>query len=222
MQLTREQLAKRIDEELLEAHTSEKEMEVFCEEAKKYGFKSVTILPIHVPVASRCLKGSEVKVDAAIGFSSGNLPTELRVKEVEWAVANGADELDIVMNISALKSGDLDVVKKDIKEVVKATEGSIVKAVLEVSFLTENEIRIATNLAKEAGAEFISTSAGLRWLGKWRPTGVEDTTLLRRLVGNSMKVKATGGIATVEQTQALIEAGADRIGTSSGAKIVGG
>lgn len=220
MKLTREELAKKIDQTLLEPYTTKKEIEAFCNEAKKYGFASVAILPVHVPTAAGVLEGSDVKVDAAIGFPLGSLPTELKVSEAEWCVENGAYELDMVMNICALKSGKFDVVKKDIEEVVRVAKGRIVKVILEVPLLTENEIVMACNIAKEAGAQFVKTSTGFKGFKGWRPTTIEDVKLLRRLVGTNMKIKAAGGIRTAEQAIALIEAGADRIGTSSGVKIV--
>lgn len=220
MQLTKKELADRIDLEILEAHTSDKEIETFCQQAKEYDFCAITVLPVHVPIVSKYLKGSKVKVDAAIGFYSGNLPTELKLKEVEWTVKSGADELDVLINISALRSGNLDVVESDLEKIIKAAGEKTVKVIVEVSLLTEKEIETACTLAKEVGAKFVSTSTGLMLLKKWRPTVVEDVTLLKQLLGDSIKVKATGGITTIGQTLALIKAGADRIGTSSGVKII--
>jgi deoxyribose-phosphate aldolase len=222
LKITREELARRIDQTLLEPYTSKTEMEAFCNQARKYGFAGVAILPVHVPIARRVLDGSDVKVVAAIGFPLGSLPTELKVSEAEWCIENGADELDMVMNIGALKTGDFDVVKRDIEEVVRVAKGRTVKVILEVPLLTKDEVIKACNIAKEAGAHFVKTSTGFKGFKGWRPTTVEDVKLLRQAVGTSMKVKAAGGIRTTEQAIALIEAGADRIGTSSGVEIVEG
>ncbi|MHA1505594.1 MAG: deoxyribose-phosphate aldolase [Candidatus Asgardarchaeia archaeon] len=222
MKFTREELAKKLDQTLLEPYTSEKEMEAFCEEAKKYGFASVAILPVHVPIAARVLEGSDVKVTAAIAFPLGSLPTELKVSEVEWCIENGADEVDMVMNIGALKSGKYDVVKKDIEEVVKAAKGKIVKVILEVPLLTRDEVIKACEIVKETGAHYVKTSTGFKGFKGWRPTTVEDVKLLKECVGDKLKVKAAGGIRTAEQAIAIIEAGAERIGTSSGVRIVEG
>jgi deoxyribose-phosphate aldolase len=220
MIITKEMLARKIDQTLLEPYTSEREIEIFCNEAKKYNFAAVALLPVHVPTAAKILKGTNVKVDAAIGFPLGSLPTELKVSEAKWCIENGAEELDMVMNICALKSGRYEVVKNDIKEVVRIAENKIVKVIIEVPLLTKDEIRMACAIIKEAGAHFVKTSTGFKGFKGWRPTMVEDVRFLKQLVGNEMKIKAAGGIKTAEQAIALINAGADRIGTSSGTKIL--
>jgi len=222
MELTKEELVKKIDQSRLESCITYKEVEDFINEAKKYGFGAVAVLPIHVAVAKRLLKGSGIKVDAAIGFPLGSLPTELKVSEVEWCLENGADEFDMVMNICALKSGEFDLVKKDIEEVVKAAKGRIVKVIIEVPLLTKDEIAVACNLIKEAGAHFVKTSTGFKTLKGWRATTVEDVKFLKQLVGTSIKVKASGGMHSTELAVACLKAGAERIGTISGVEIVEG
>ncbi|NLA52678.1 MAG: deoxyribose-phosphate aldolase [Alcaligenaceae bacterium] len=219
MELTKEMLAKTFDETLLDPLATKKDIEELCERAKKYNFASVAILPCNVAHASACLKGSNVKVCAAVGFPLGSIPPEAKASEAADAVENGADEVDMVMNIGALKAGCLDLVKRDIEAVVAASKGKTVKVIIEISLLTEVEAKMACILAGEAGADYVKSSTGFKGF-PIRPTSANDVQYMRRHAAADVKVKAAGGIRTPEDALAVIKAGADRIGTSSGAKIL--
>ncbi len=223
IKLSVEELAKRIDQTYLKiVPDSEDEFIKFLLNAKKYRFASVAIYPAMIPLAREILKGTGVKITAAIGFPLGTVPIELKVLEVERAIKDGADEveIDFVLNKGALKSGKIDEVREELKKIVEAAKGRIVKAIIEVPYLTKEEIKIACELAIEAGVHYIKTSTGFKGFHKWRPTTAEDVRFIKSIVGNRVKIKAAGGIRTAKQALEVIEAGADRIGTSSGVEII--
>jgi len=216
MEYNRKNVASIIDHTLLKVDAAEKDILKCCEEGKEYGFASVCIQPCYVKLASEALKGSKVKVATVIGFPLGYNLTSVKVFEAASAVDDGADELDMVLNIGALKQGDVNYVEKDIRAVVEAASGALVKVILETCYLTDEEKILACKLCKNAGAHFVKTSTGFAFAG----ATVEDVALMRRTVGVDMGVKAAGGIRTLESLKAMVEAGANRIGTSSGVKIL--
>ncbi|NJE25634.1 deoxyribose-phosphate aldolase [Thermococcus sp. MV5] len=213
-------IAKYIDHTNLKSYATKEDIIKLCEEAKKYGFYAVCVNPYRVKLAKEHLKGTEIKVASVIGFPLGATPTEVKVFEAKKALENGADELDMVINIGALKDKDYEYVKKDIAEVVKVAheKGAIVKVIIETCYLTEEEKEIACKLAVEAGTDFVKTSTGFGTGG----ATIEDVKLMRKIVGEKVGVKAAGGIRTYKQAIEMIQAGANRIGTSSGVKIVEG
>jgi len=222
IKITPEELAKKIDQTKLNEDATEDEMVKFLEEAKRYNFYSVAILPSHIELASRILKGSEVKIVAAVSFPLGSTAPELKELETEYVVDAGADEVDMVVNNCALFSGQYDIVKKDIEGVVRAANGKTVKVIVEIPYLNQKLLEKVCEIAMEAGADFIKTSTGFKRFSRMRPTTVEDVIRIRQIVGDKMKVKAAGGIKTTEQALAMLVAGADRIGTSSGVNIIEG
>jgi deoxyribose-phosphate aldolase len=212
------ELAAMIDHTLLKPEATAEQIKKLCDEAKQYGFVSVCVNPYWVKEASKQLAGTPVKVCTVIGFPLGATTSETKVFETKDAINNGASEIDMVMNIGALKSGNLQTVQKDIEAVVQAAQGAIVKVILEAWLLTEQEIAEASKLAKAAGAHFVKTSTGF---GKGGAT-VEAVRLMRETVGPEMGVKASGGVRDFETAQKMIEAGANRIGASSSVAIVTG
>lgn len=215
-------IARYIDHTNLKPYATREDIIRLCDEAIKYGFYAVCVNPYRVRLAKSYLRerGADVKVASVIGFPLGATPTEVKVFEAMRALEDGADELDMVINIGALKDRDYDYVKRDIEEVVKVAHerGAIVKVIIETCYLTEEEKIKACELAKEAGADFVKTSTGF---GSGGAT-LEDVRLMRKVVGPDMGVKAAGGIRTYEAALEMIKAGANRIGTSSGVKIVEG
>lgn len=190
-----------------------------CDEAIKYGFHSAVINPTYVPLAVELLKNTGVKVCTTIGFPLGVTLPEVKAYETKALAAMGAEEFDMVINISAMKSRDYAMVKKDIEAVVDvkhSRHGSVVKVIIETGFLTEDEKITACQLSNEAGADFVKTSTGLL-VGE---ATVEDIKLMRRTVGPEMGVKASAGVRTLKQALDMIEAGANRIGTSTGVQII--
>lgn len=216
--MNKEDIAKTIDHTILGAEVSKVEVKEKCAEARKYNFASVCTNPDQVALVKEELAGSEVKVCTVIGFPLGVNLTETKAAEAEAAVRQGADELDMVMKVGALKEGDYKTVKNDIAAVVKAAGGRLVKVIIETCYLTEEQKVKACKIAKEAGADFVKTSTGF---GSGGAT-VEDIVLMRKTVGDKMGVKASGGIHSLEEAQAMIEAGATRIGASSGVQILEG
>lgn len=214
--VTVKNIAKLIDQSLLKPEATEQEIRELCEEADRYGFAAIFVNPVWVPLAIRLLKSSPVLVGTVVGFPLGASTSTVKAFETRDAVSKGADEIDMVMNIGAFKSGDHRLVRADIEAVVEAASGRIVKVILETSMLSDQDKVKAALLAKEAGAYFVKTSTG------FGPGGatVEDVALLRKTVGANMGVKASGGIRDLKAALAMIEAGATRIGTSSGVAIV--
>jgi len=213
-------IAKYIDHTNLKSYATKEDIIKLCEEAKKYGFYAVCVNPYRVKLAKEHLKGTDIKVASVIGFPLGATPTEVKVFEAKKALENGADELDMVINIGALKDKNYEYVKKDIEDVTKVAheKGAIVKVIIETCYLSEEEKEIACKLAMEAGADFVKTSTGFGTGG----ATIEDVKLMRKVVGDKLGVKAAGRIRTYEEALAMINAGANRIGTSSGVKIIEG
>ncbi|MBS4015943.1 MAG: deoxyribose-phosphate aldolase [Candidatus Latescibacteria bacterium] len=209
-------LNKYIDHTILKPEASERDVRKLCAEAKEYDFATVFVNPYYVPLAKRLLKKTDVKVGCAIGFPLGATTTEVKVLETLQAIKNGADEIDMVINIGAVKSKKFAFVKNDIKSVVKAAAPKGVKVILETCLLTDAEKVKVARIAKQAGVKFVKTSTGFSSGG----ATVEDIKLLRKTVGKKLGVKASGGIRDYKTTIAMIEAGANRIGTSAGVKIM--
>jgi deoxyribose-phosphate aldolase len=211
-------LGHYIDHTLLRPGASESELAKACEEAKRHGFYSVCVYWHQVGVVARFLSGSEVLPIAVVGFPSGEEATQQKVDETQKAIESGAEEIDMVLKRSALRSGDNVSVEDDIRQVVLAAEGRPVKVILETSELTETQKRVACQLAKKAGAHFVKTSTGFSSAG----ATVEDVALMRAEVGKEMGVKASGGIRSREKALEMISAGASRLGTSASVEIVQG
>ena len=213
-------LAKYIDHTLLKPDTTSDEIDVLCDEALEYGFASVCINPTWVKRAAERLRGSDVKVCTVIGFPLGANAPEIKAMEARRALRDGAREVDMVINVGALKSGMHDVVRKDIEKVVDAAHesGAVCKVILETALLTDEEKVIASALSKQAKADFVKTSTGFGGGG----ATVYDVALMRETVGPDMGVKASGGVRTLEDAEDMIAAGATRIGASAGVQIVGG
>ncbi|MEZ0396036.1 MAG: deoxyribose-phosphate aldolase [Anaerolineales bacterium] len=209
-----------IDHTLLKPDATQEQIAQLCFEARKYGFASVCVNPAWVELCAQLLKGSEVKVCTVVGFPLGATAPEVKVFETENAIEHGASEIDMVINIGALKARDLELVARDIRGVVAAAHerGAIVKVIIEAALLTDEEKTIACLLAKEAGADFVKTSTGFASGG----ATVHDVELMRRVVGPEMGVKAAGGVRTYEDAEKMLRAGATRIGASAGVKIVQG
>jgi len=213
-------LAGMIDHTLLKPDATPDQIAQLCFEARKYGFATVCVNPAHVKLCAELLKNSSVKVCTVIGFPLGASATDVKVFETHKALDDGAAEIDMVINIGALKSNDYVLVANDIGSVVQAGHGrnALVKVILETSLLTQEEKVAACLLAKEAGADFVKTSTGFGGGG----ATVEDVALMRRVVGSQMGVKASGGVKSFEDAQRLVSAGATRIGASAGVKILQG
>lgn len=211
-------IAKFIDHTLLKPEATPTEIEKLCNEAKEYHFAAVCVNPPYVKQCAQILRGTDVDVAAVVGFPLGAHTTETKVFETKQAVADGAKEIDMVINIGALKAKQYDLVRNDIKAIADATHagGSILKVIIEAALLTDDEKVRACELSKEAGADFVKTSTG------FGPGGAtaHDVALMARTVGSELGVKAAGGIRNYEQAQTMIQAGATRIGASAGVKIV--
>jgi deoxyribose-phosphate aldolase len=218
MEISKKQFAKMIDHTLIKPTATRNDVEKLCKEAEKYGFGCVCVNSMYVSLAKQLLGGTDVKVCSTVGFPFGATLPQVKAFEAEKAVERSAREIDMVINIGALKSGDYETVKKDIETVVNVKRSHrdlIFKVIIETGYLTTQEKIVACRLAKEAGADFVKTSTGL--VGG---ATVEDVKLMRKTVGKDMGVKAAGGIRTFKEALAMIEAGANRIGTSSGVAII--
>ena len=211
-------LNKYIDHTLLKPDASQEQIATLIEEAKKYDFASVCVNPTWVSFAAQALKGTDVKVCTVIGFPLGANTPKLKAFETSDAIRNGANEIDMVINIGALKSQNFDLVEKDIRAVVEAAKGTLVKVIIETCLLTDEEKVKACQIAQKAGADFVKTSTGFSTGG----ANVTDVALMRKTVGPDMGVKASGGARSYEDALAFIEAGATRIGASSGVAIMEG
>ena len=208
---------KLIDHTLLKQDATPEQIVKLCDEAKQYDFMSVCVNPAYVPLAAKCLEGSDVKVCTVIGFPLGMNLTKTKIEEAMLTVEQGAGEVDMVINVGMLKAGHDDYVEEEIREIKQAIGSKIIlKVILETCLLTEDEIVRACKAAKNAGANYVKTSTGFSTGG----ATVEAVKLMRKAVGPEMGVKASGGIRTHEDLIAMVEAGANRIGTSSGAKII--
>lgn len=215
-------MAKMIDHTFLKPTGKVEDIKKLCEEALEYEFATVCVHPIFVPYANKLLKDSSVKVTTVIGFPLGANTTETKAFETRNAIKNGAQEIDMVMNLSAFKSKAFDLVKSDIKSVVDSTNSAgitsdiIVKVIIETCYLEEDEIVKACEIARDAGADFVKTSTGF---GSGNAT-VEAVSVMRKTVGRDVGVKASGGIKNFKDALAMLDAGANRIGASSGVEIV--
>jgi len=205
-------IAKMIDHTMLKADATTETIKRYCSEAKEYGFASVCVNTCHVPLVAEELKGSDVKVCCVVGFPLGAMSTAAKAFEAKTAVQDGADEVDMVINVGGMKDRNYEMVKADIKAVVDASEGRTVKVIIETCLLTKDEIVKACELSVEAGASFVKTSTGFSTGGAI----ASDVALMKKTVGDRAKVKASGGIRTYEQAMELINAGADRIGAGNG------
>lgn len=211
-------LAKLIDHTILKPIAQRADIERVCAEARKYGFCSVCINPVWVAYAKQLLKGSDVKVCTVIGFPLGANTSAVKAYETKDALNNGADEIDMVINIGALKDKDYDTVLADIQAVRKECQGHTLKVIIETSQLTDEEKVKACEISAQAGADFVKTSTGFTGGG----ATAADVALMKKSIPAHMQVKASGGVRTREDFDAMVSAGATRIGASSGVKIVEG
>ncbi len=213
-----EELARYIDHTLLKADATEEQIRKLCREAIDYHFASVCVNPAYVALSAKELEGTDIKVASVVGFPLGATLPEVKAFEAGAVIRDGAQEIDMVINIGALKSGRDDLVQEDIAGVVAAAHGAgvLVKVIIEAALLTDDEKVRACRLAKAAGADYVKTSTG------FGPGGatIEDVRLMRKTVGPEMGVKAAGGIRSAEKALAMIEAGATRIGASAGVRII--
>jgi deoxyribose-phosphate aldolase len=210
---------KLIDHTVLKPETTTAQIEKLCEEAKEHNFASVCVNPTWVSLCSKLLKGSDVLVCTVIGFPLGANTKEVKAFETTNAIENGAQEVDMVINIGALKDKDHETVEQDIAAVVNAAKGkALVKVIIETSLLTNEEKEIASKLSVKAGADFVKTSTGFSTGG----ATVEDVALMRKTVGPDIGVKASGGVRDIASVNEMVKAGATRIGTSNGITIVQG
>ena len=214
-----ERMASMIDHTALKPATSREEIEKLCEEARRFRFASVCVNPCYVPLCAQMLRMTNVKVCTVVGFPLGANRSEVKAFETERAISDGAQEVDMVINVGALKSKDHELVERDIRAVVEKCRSIVVsKVIIEAALLTDEEKITACSLAKVAGADFVKTSTG------FGPGGAtaHDVALMRGVVGEEMGVKAAGGIRDVKTAEEMIAAGASRIGASASVKIVGG
>lgn len=207
---------KTIDHTLLKQNATKQQIITLCEEARTYDFASVCVNPTWVKTCAQLLKGSDVKVCTVIGFPLGATTTAVKAFETKDAIENGATEIDMVINIGALKDKHMSLVIEDIRAVKKAAGKFIVKVIIETCLLNEDEKILACKAVVEAGADFVKTSTGFSTAG----ATVEDVRLMKSIVGSQALVKAAGGVRTYEDLVAMIEAGADRIGTSAGVQLL--
>lgn len=216
--VTVEQLANMIDHTNLKAFADDAAFEKLCDEAKKYNFKMVAINPAQTVRCKKKLEGSPVHVGAAIGFPLGQTTLECKIFETKDAIEKGADEIDYVINVAELKNKNYDYIKKEMEEIVKICReaGKTSKVIFENCYLTDGEKRKVAEIAKEVKPDFIKTSTGFGTGG----ATVEDVKLMKSVVGDEVKVKAAGGIRDLKTALAMIEAGAERLGTSAGVAIV--
>ena len=209
-------LNKMIDHTLLKPEATKEMIENLCREAKEFDFKSVCVNPYWVSTAYDELPDSDVLVCTVVGFPLGATTKETKFFETDFAVQEGADEIDMVINVGALKFKQYDVVLEDIKSVVQAANGRTVKVIIDTCLLTDEEKVKACELSKEAGANFVKTSTGFSTAG----ANVEDVELMKSIVGDALEVKASGGIRDLDTALKMIEAGATRLGVSAGVQIM--
>lgn len=209
-------LSKYIDHTQLKADATKSDIIKLCEEAKQYDFMTVCVNPCWIPVSKEILNDTDVKVCVVIGFPLGAMTTESKVFEAKDAIEKGADEIDMVINIAKLKDGDYEYVKNEIYQIKQAIGSHLLKVIIECCLLTDEEKVLACKASVEAGADYVKTSTGFSTSG----ATVEDVKLMKETVGDYAKVKAAGGIRTKEEFEAMIEAGAERIGTSRGCSLI--
>ncbi len=211
-------LNKYIDHTLLKPEATKEQIKKLCEEAKEYDFKSVCVNTKQVAYAKELIIGSYVLVCTVIGFPLGANTTSVKAFETEDEIKNGADEIDMVVNIGAIKDQNFDLVKEDIKAVVKSSKDKLVKVIIETCLLTDEEKRKLCEIVIEAGADFIKTSTGFSTSGATK----EDISLFKEEVGNKIGIKASGGVRNIEDANIMIDCGATRLGTSGGVQIING
>ena len=211
-------IARLIDHTLLKPDATQAQIAQLCHEARQYGFAAVCVNPTHVKLCTDLLKGSEVAVCTVVGFPLGATPPEVKAYEAQQAIDDGATEVDMVINVGALKGREFDLVERDIAMVARTSHNghALCKVIIEAALLTEEEKVKACELAKKAGADYVKTSTGFGTGG----ATVADVALMRRVVGPSMGVKAAGGIRTFAEAEGMVQAGATRIGASAGIRIV--
>ncbi len=209
--------AKLFDHTILKADATKEAVKKVCDEARKYGFMSVCVNSYYTAYVAQQLRGTDVKVCTVVGFPLGQMTSRAKAAEASFAVEDGAEEIDMVINVGALKDKLYDVVLADIREVKKACGSALLKVIIETCLLNNEEKVKACELAKEAGADFVKTSTGFSTAG----AKAEDVALMRRTVGEAMGVKASGGIRDKETAKEMIKAGADRLGTSATTVICG-
>ena len=202
---------KLFDHTILKADATKEAVKKVCREAAEYGFMSVCVNGFYTSFVREQLKGSGVKVCTVVGFPLGQMSTRAKAAEARIAVEDGADEIDMVINVGALKDGDYETVREDIRQVKEACKDALLKVIIETCLLTQDEKRKACELAKEAGADFVKTSTGFSAGGATQ----EDVSLMRSIVGDSMGVKASGGIQDRQTAEKMLKAGASRLGTSA-------
>lgn len=207
---------KLIDHTLLKANASKTDITKLCDEAMQYDFASVCVNPVWVSYCAEYLKESDVRVCTVIGFPLGANTSKVKAYEAKMAIEEGADEVDMVINIGALKAGDMDTVYQDIQAVVDASQGHCVKVIIETCLLMDEEKVLACQQAMKAKATFVKTSTGFSTGG----ATVHDVALMKQTVGDHCEVKASGGVKTFEDMEAMVNAGASRIGTSSGISLM--
>ncbi|MDY6912901.1 MAG: deoxyribose-phosphate aldolase [Planctomycetota bacterium] len=216
MEMTRDKLAGMIDHSALKAAATESDIRRLCQEAMEYRFACVSTNSAYVALAAKLLAGSGVKVDATVGFPLGAASTAAKVCETEDSIHNGAEEIDMVMNVGAVKSGNDALAERDIAAVVEAAGAKVTKVIIETCYLSEEEKRRACAIVRRVGPTFIKTSTGFGAAG----ATVEDIRLLKELVGDGIQVKAAGGIDSCRKALELLAAGATRLGLSRGPKII--
>jgi len=205
-----------MDSTLLRSSATQEEIEKLCSDAKEYSFATVCVNPCYVSLANELLKDSDVKVCTVIGFPLGSNTTKIKVEEAKDAIKNGADELDMVINVGVLKDKNYDYIKNEIIELRKATENKVLKVIVETCYLDEDEIAVMTKICNETGVDFIKTSTGFGTRG----ASLEDIEIINKYKDDKLKVKASGGIRTKEDALKYIELGVSRIGTSNAKKMM--
>jgi deoxyribose-phosphate aldolase len=210
------QINKFIDHTLLKQDATQSKIEQLCQEARTYDFMSVCVNPSWVKTCSQLLTGSDVKVCTVIGFPLGATSTASKAYETEVALADGADEFDMVINIGYLKDGKYDLLVNDIKAVVKAAQGKVVKVIIETCLLTDEEKVTATQAVMEAQAHFVKTSTGFSTAG----ATFADVELMKKVTGDEILIKAAGGVRSIDDLHQMVKLGASRIGTSSGVALM--
>lgn len=216
MNYSTKQLAQMMDHTLLKADATDEQLQTLCQEAKDFATWSVCINPSNIDRAKEYLEGSDVKICTVVGFPLGQMTSEAKAYETTEAIFKGADEIDMVLNVGRVKDGDFDYVREDIQAVVNAAQGKLTKVILETCLLDAEEIQTVCKIAQAAGADFIKTSTGFSTGG----ATIEDVRLMRETVGPDMGVKASGGIRTLKDALAMIEAGATRLGVSASVSIL--
>ena len=209
-------LAHFIDHTNLSPDAKSIDIEDLCSEAIKYDFASVCLNPVYVPIAKSILKDSKPIICSVVGFPLGADSAEMKYAEARFLIFNGVEEIDMVLNIGALKERNTNIIQKEIKKVVDAAEGKIVKVIIETCLLNNHEKVLASKIVKDCGANFVKTSTGFSAFG----ATIDDVKLIKKTIGDEIGIKASGGIKNKEEVISFIQAGADRIGTSNGVKIV--